>query len=194
MAPRSNYSRLRPEDYVAASGLVLIMVIVLAVAGHGGGGLPSASNRAAALGCDTTPQLAVHYHAHLDLIDAGRPVPVPAQVGIIHGCRYWLHTSSGDGVLHVEAPATAASRQFTVGDFFWVWGQPLSSRQVATLKLGPGRQLKTWVDGRPFTGEVSGLVLRPRYQVVLEVGPPFVVPPRFDWNSESARRETARVS
>jgi hypothetical protein len=189
MAPRSTrYSRLRLEDYLAAAGLFLVVVIALAVLGHGGG-----STKAAALGCDTAPQLAVHYHAHLDLLYQGRAVPVPAQVGIIRGCRYWLHTYSADGVLHVEAPAAAASRRFTVGDFFWVWGQPLTSRQVGTLKLARGQQLKTWLDGRPYTGEVSGLVLRPRDQVVLEVGPPFVPPPRYDWSSESARRGTATI-
>src|SRR2546429_54800 len=83
---------------------------------------------------------------------------------------------------------------FAVGGLLGVGGQPLSSRQVGALRLGHGQQWKTWLDGRPFAGEVSGLVLRPRDQVVLEVGPPFVPPPRYDWNSESARRETSRVS
>jgi hypothetical protein len=191
MAPRrSRHSRLRVEDYLAAVGLFLVVVVALAVFGRGGAG---ASNRTAGLRCDTTPQLAVHYHAHLDLLYGGRPVPVPAQVGIIRGCRYWLHTNSADGVLHVEGPAAAATHQFTVGDFFWVWGQPLSGRQVAALKLGRGQELKAWLDGRPVAGEVGGLVLHPRDQVVLEVGPPFVPPPRFDWSSASARQEIARI-
>jgi hypothetical protein len=37
------------------------------------------------------------------------------------------------------------------------------------------------------------MVLHPHDDVVLEVGPPFVPPPRFDWSSASARQETARV-
>jgi hypothetical protein len=185
---RSRYSGLRLEDYLAALGLFLVVVVALAVLSRGG-----ASGRAASLRCDTTPQLAVHYHAHLDLLYGGRMVPVPGQVGIVQGCRYWLHTYSADGVLHVQGPAAAASRQFTVGDFFWVWGQPLSSQQVATMKVGPGQQLKAWLDGRPYAGDVAGLVLRQREEVVLEVGPPFVPPPRFDWTSASARQETARA-
>jgi hypothetical protein len=185
---RSRYSRLRLEDYLAALGFFLIVVVALAVLSRGG-----ASGRAASLRCDTTHQLAVHYHAHLDLFYAGRMVPVPGQVGVVQGCRYWLHTYSADGVVHVQGPAAVASRQFTLGDFFWVWGQPLSSRQVATLKVGHGQQLKAWLDGRPYAGDLAGMVLHPHDDVVLEVGPPFVPPPRFDWSSASARQETARV-
>jgi hypothetical protein len=185
---RSRYSRLRLEDYLAALGFFLIVVVALAVLSRGG-----AADRAASLRCDTTPQLAVHYHAHLDLFYAGRVVPVPGQVGVVQACRYWLHTYSADGVVHVQGPAAVASRQFTMGDFFWVWGQPLSSRQVATLKVGRGQQLKAWLDGRPYAGDVAGMVLHPRDEVVLEVGPPFVPPPRFDWSSASARQEMARV-
>jgi hypothetical protein len=189
MAPRrSVYSRLRPEDYVLAAGLFVAVLVALAVLGRGG-----TSPRAAALRCDPHPQLAVHYHAHLDLLYEGRAVPVPAQVGIIQGCRYWLHTYSTGGVLHVEAPAEEARTQYTVGDFFWVWGQPLSSHQVATFRVGQGQQLRTWLNGRRYTDDVSGLVLHPRDQVVLEVGPPFVPPPAFDWSSSAASQETARL-
>lgn len=188
MAPRSSiYRRLRLEDYLAVAGIFLAVLVVLAVLNRGG----TASR--SSMSCDPKPQLAVHYHAHVTLVENGRIVPIPAGVGVTRGCRFWLHTNSADGVVHVEAPALAARREFTVGDFFGVWGQPLTSRQVAGMKLGRGEQLKVWADGRPFTGEVAKLALGPNDQVVLEVGSLFVSPPRFDWTSPPARHEIARV-
>ncbi len=144
-----------------------------------------------AVGCDAAGQAAVHYHAHLDLFHEGRRVPVPAHVGMTDKCVYWLHTEQPTGILHIAAPASARTRLFTLGDFFTIWGEPLSAGQVAGMYAGPGRQVKVWQDGRPYSGVLPGLVLRPHTQVVIEVGPPFVSPPAFDWRSPGARRESA---
>ena len=45
----------------------------------------------------------------------------------------WLHTHTADGINNIESPVR---RTFTLGDFFAIWGQPLSSTQVATAQ-GP---------------------------------------------------------
>jgi len=110
-------------------------------------------------------------------------------VGITSTCLYWMHTHQSSGIVHIEAPRESASRQFTLGDFFQVWGQPLSNRQVATFKLGSGDQLKMWVDGQPYTGDPRKIVLKSHTQVVLEIGPQFVDPPTFDWTSSQATQE-----
>jgi hypothetical protein len=132
-----------------------------------------------AVGCDAARQAAVHYHAHLDLFKEGRRVPVPDHVGMTDKCVYWLHTEQATGILHIAAPASARTRLFTLGDFFAIWGEPLSAGQVAGMY------------GRPYSGVLPGLVLRPHMQVVIEVGPPFVSPPAYDWRSPGARRENA---
>jgi hypothetical protein len=127
--------------------------------------------------CDTGEQLAVHYHAHLEILYRDQPASVPAQIGIPGNCLYWMHTHDTTGVIHIEAPKDSASRQFKLGEFFQVWGQPLSSKQVATFKTGPGEELKVWVDGQPYTGDPSQIVLKSHEQIVLEIGPPFTDPP-----------------
>jgi hypothetical protein len=173
---------------LAVAGLVLGVFLALAVLGRGsakGAGTP------VTVGCDDARLAAVHYHAHLDLFYEGRRVPVPARAGVTAKCAYWLHTEQPTGILHITAPASARSRLFTLGDFFTIWGEPLSSRQVATMRAGPGRQLKVWQDGRPYSGALQGLVLRPHTQVVIQVGPPFVSPPAYDWRSPAARGEGA---
>ncbi|HEY4867230.1 MAG TPA: hypothetical protein VIK45_17150 [Candidatus Dormibacteraeota bacterium] len=173
---------------LAVAGLVLAVFLALAVLSRG-----SAKGAAGpvAVGCDTAGQAAVHYHAHLDLFYEGRRVPVPAHVGMTAKCVYWLHTEQPTGILHIAAPASARTRLFTMGDFFTIWGEPLSAAQVAGMYAGPGRQVKVWQDGRPYSGVLPGLVLRPHTQVVIEVGPPFVSPPAYDWRSPTARRENA---
>jgi hypothetical protein len=169
-------------------GLVLAIFVVLVVLNRGsakgaGGGAP--------VGCDSASQVAVHYHAHLDLFRSGRRIPVPAGVGSTGKCVYWLHTNQASGIVHVAAPASAGSRVFTLGNFLTVWGQPLPSARPGLLQVGSAEQLKIWQDGRPFREGPTALVLRPHTQVVVEVGPPFLAPPGFDWQSPAAAREGA---
>lgn len=133
--------------------------------------------------CDTNEMLATHYHAHLAILYHGNQVDVPAQIGITSSCLYWTHTHDTTGVIHIEAPKDQSSRKFVLGDFFQVWGQPLSRDQVATLKVGPGEQMKVWVDGRPYTGDPGKITLKSKEQIVIEIGPPFTdPPPTFTWD------------
>jgi hypothetical protein len=140
----------------------------------------------ASIDCDTGEQLATHYHAHLTISYQGTPVPLVANTGITSTCLYWTHTHDSSGVIHVEAPKRAASRQFTLGDFFAVWDQPLSRRQVATLKPGKGEEVKVWVDGKPYTGDPNKIVLKSHEDIVIEIGPPFDdPPPAYTWDNNT---------
>jgi hypothetical protein len=164
--------------------LVLAVLLVFARLQSGTGpGRPVAN-----ISCDSAEQVAVHYHAHVEIIAHGTSAVIPAQTGILQvpaqaadplsgSCFYWLHTHDTSGVVHIEAPQSSANRQFTLGDFFKIWGQPLSSTQVATIPVRGGDQLRMWVDGKPFTGDPNAIVLRSHTQVVLEIGPPFTDPP-----------------
>ncbi len=145
--------------------------------------------------CEAGEQVAVHYHAHLTIIYRGQPALIPPQTGIISqnrtiNCFYWLHTHTTSGIIHIEAPKEFANRQFTVGDFFQIWNQPLTSKQVTTFPVGKGDQVKVWVDGKPYTGDPRKIVLKSHSQIVIEVGPPFIdPPPTFDWTSSDATSE-----
>lgn len=70
-----------------------------------------------------------HIHAHLTILKDGVIQRIPQEIGLT-GCAYELHNHDYSGVLHVE---TSVARKFTLGQFFAVWGQPLSRTNVAGL-------------------------------------------------------------
>ena len=135
--------------------------------------------------CDRAEQLAFHIHTHLTVYVAGAARQIPAGIGIgppqqvkntpagafIDGgsCFYWLHTHAADGIIHMEAPV---QRGFTLGDFFDIWGQPLSSHQVGPA-TGP---VTAFSNGKPYPGDPRGIPLGAYTQIQLEVGTPLVVP------------------
>ena len=103
----------------------------------------------AGISCDAMEGQRIHIHQHLLILDKGKPVPVPPDVGRPSGaqCLYWLHTHTPDGVIHIESPA---NRTFTLGDFFAVWGQPLNTTRAASAVTKSAKNFKVWVDGKPY--------------------------------------------
>ncbi|HEY3118253.1 MAG TPA: hypothetical protein VGK54_16035, partial [Chloroflexota bacterium] len=129
--------------------------------------------------CENSEQVTFHIHAHLAIYHDGTAVQVPHGIGIgepqrlqstpdgpfVTGgsCFSWLHTHTDDGVIHIEAPEP---RVFTLGDFFGVWGQPLSNSQVGSLQ-GP---VAAYVNGDRFTGDVTEIPLSLHAVIQLNVG------------------------
>lgn len=130
------------------------------------------------ISCDAMEGSRLHIHQHLLILDHGTPVSIPPNVGQVPAqrCLYWLHTHTPDGIIHIEAPA---NRTFTLGDFFSIWGQPLSRTAAATARAAKGQHLRVWVDGKPYTGDPRAIKLAEHTDVVIEAGPPFPKPPRF---------------
>ncbi|HVZ20930.1 MAG TPA: hypothetical protein VG871_07705 [Vicinamibacterales bacterium] len=128
--------------------------------------------------------LAVHIHAHLSIFDHGRQIAVPYAIGFVRPFRvengfvdaargiYWLHTHDATGIIHVESPDP---RTYTLGNFFDIWGRPLTTTNVAGIE-GP---VHAYVDGKPYTGNPRDIVLRTHAQITLEVGTPLVTPPTY---------------
>jgi hypothetical protein len=118
-----------------------------------------------------------HYHAHLTMLADGRRKALPALIGIDlqHQCLYWLHTHDATGIMHIESPDT---RTYTLGQFFDVWGKPLSATRAGPLH-GP---LKVFVGRARVSGDPRSIVLKPHELITLETGrtvtpPPFAFPP-----------------
>ncbi len=92
-------------------------------------------------------------------------------------CISWLHTHTTDGIIHTEAPA---QHTYTLGNFFDVWGQPLSRTQV-----GPAKgKVTAFYNGQVWLGDPRDIPLKEHTQVQLEVGGPLVAPVRIpdsDW-------------
>jgi hypothetical protein len=111
----------------------------------------------------------LHIHQHLDLFVSGRPVTVPANIGIDPGGHFIspLHTHDTKGIIHVESPTVEA---FSLGQFFAVWGVPLSARRLGSLTVGGGRQLRTWVNGRPLSADPTRIVLAAHQEIVIAYG------------------------
>jgi hypothetical protein len=112
-------------------------------------------------------------------IGIGKPWQVqPSTEGpfvVAGSCFYWLHTHTGDGIIHIESPV---QRTFTLGDFFAIWGQPLSSSQAASA-TGP---VIAYVNGERSSGDPSQIALQAHQIIQLDVGDetpprPFMFPP-----------------
>ena len=189
-APRRREWPIMPLTVGGVFTVIFVALIVAYyIASRGPGGIHG--QPVANIKCDTGEQLSVHYHAHLTVIYRGEPAAIPANTGILTGtCFYWMHTHTTSGIIHIEAPKDSATRQFTVGDFFAIWNQPLTAKKVATFNVGKGDEVKVWVDGKPYTGDPAKVVLKSHTQVVIEIGPPFIdPPPTFDWTSPDATSE-----
>lgn len=125
--------------------------------------------------------LSYHVHAHLSLFSRNHAHAVPALVGINNNrdCLYWLHTHDDSGVIHVEAPHPIRP---SLGEFFDIWGQPLSKNLVDGIRLGPGEQEEIWVNARLFHGDPRAIVLRNHTDITIEVGPPFHHPKPYNFS------------
>jgi hypothetical protein len=132
--------------------------------------------------CEGGEQLAFHAHAHLYILSDGVAQPVSALVGIPGGqflprCIYWMHTHDRTGVIHIEAPSR---QKFNLGQFFDIWGQPLSASRVARLTVPTGQPPTVYVNGQLYVGDPRLVELKAHTQVVIELGR-LVEPPGFDF-------------
>lgn len=113
---------------------------------------------------------AMHIHAHLDVIVDGRPVTVPALIGIDEqqGRISPLHTHDTSGVIHIESPVQA---DFTLGQFMTEWDVALDDHRLGGLTADGGNTLRAYVNGRQATGDPAALTLHPHDEIALVYGP-----------------------
>ncbi|MET0941226.1 MAG: hypothetical protein ABWY13_07675 [Mesorhizobium sp.] len=118
-----------------------------------------------------------HTHSHISIYREGVSLAIPASIGL-RGCGYELHTHDRSGVVHVEPNVR---RDLTLGQFFAVWGQPISRTAVAGL-AGPVRfyvvenETLTRIDGNP-----ADIVFGRHKQIVILTGTAPVVLPKYRW-------------
>jgi hypothetical protein len=174
--PGEPWSRLAPISrgrYIAVLGTVALLTLPVAC------GSSRRFRPVDGIPC-TAETLRVHYHSHLTLLSNGRNVPLPARIGIRdEECLYSLHTHKRDGIIHIEAPAP---RTFTLGQFFDIWGKPLSVRQADGLSAPSGQTLHFFVNGRRYTGDPREIRLARHQRVTIEAGRE-VPPPQYTFPS-----------
>jgi hypothetical protein len=132
----------------------------------------------------------VHIHQHLDLFVDGKPVLVASNLGIAADQSFIspLHTHAPppgnppDGIMHVESPTQT---NFSLGQFFAVWGVRLDANCLGDKCAGAGTQLRAWVNGVPLTGDPTRLVLKEHQEIVIAYGTsaqmPRKVPSSYDF-------------
>jgi hypothetical protein len=128
----------------------------------------------------------LHIHQHLDLYVDGRRVTVPGDIGIdpSGGLLSDLHTHASypPGIIHVESPTQAS---FTLGQFFAVWGVPLSATCIGSLCERGAKKLHVWVNGRRVTADPTRIVLAEHQEIVVAYGTaaqmPKPVPASYDF-------------
>lgn len=131
--------------------------------------------------CQSMEGAVEHIHARVELYQRGKAVQVPEQIGMSStaGCLYWVHTHTSDGYIHIESPV---KRTFTLGNFFDIWGQPLSWTQASSVTAGKGQKLSIWIDGKAWHGkDPNAIVLNDHELIVIQSGPPFAKPAPPDW-------------
>ncbi|GAC1441150.1 MAG: hypothetical protein NVS2B8_00400 [Vulcanimicrobiaceae bacterium] len=170
-----------PLPLLRATLLALVALVVPAAADANAA--PAAGEAIDGIRCDRAEGAVFHIHQHVAVFDHGRAVPIPSDVGrpLVTPCLYWLHTHTPDGLVHVESPKF---RTFTLGNFFAIWGEPLTSTAVGSTTVKRG-QLRVFVDGRPYRGDPRKIDLSQHTDIVLEAGPPYVKPVPFtDWQGQ----------
>ncbi len=113
---------------------------------------------------------ALHIHQHLDIIVNGKPVTVPADIGINYEMRFIspLHTHDRTGVIHVESDQI---RDFTLGQFFDVWGVRFTKDCVGSYCTKDADRLKVFSNGKPITGDPRDLALTSHQEIAVIYGP-----------------------
>jgi len=84
-----------------------------------------------------------------------------------------------DDARRVLAPIPPSQRAFVLGEFFDIWGQPLSSTQVLGFKADAQHSLQFFVDGQQYSGDPRQIPLAAHTLITIEYGPPFLPPPPF---------------
>jgi hypothetical protein len=109
-----------------------------------------------------------HIHAMLHLYVNGLLSPLPANIGLDPslGLESSMHTHDRTGIIHMEAPH---AYNYTLGDFFSVWGVKLGPAQVGGLTGYGGDHLHFYLNGNPL-GNPATLVLHKGDSVVIGYG------------------------
>jgi hypothetical protein len=136
------------------------------------------------LDCFASLSQAFHLHSHVAIFLNGTQLAVPHSVGLVdvagpNECHYPIHTHDRSGMIHVE---NATSGTFTLGQLFAIWGQPLSSSDVAGLS---GMPVVVYVTDNGTVTQASGnlgdIELRSHRLITIQVGTAITEIPNYTW-------------
>jgi hypothetical protein len=119
---------------------------------------------------------------HVEVFAANRVVLVPAGIGTRPPRSFSagrISTARCDGELVTLDPTglvlVRPGSHPALADLFRAWGEPLSTRRLASFSASSGARVAVFVNGRRWRGSPGAVTLAPHSEIVLEVGP--YVPP-----------------
>jgi len=134
-------------------------------------------------------------YAHLNLVVDGQQIAIPDDIGFVVpgstgiadtalrtiGCYYALTTTDTSGKIRIK-PGSATP--YTLGQFFALWGQPLTRANVAGYA---GKPIKAFIkDGgtlAEYTGVLDALPLTGNREITLQIGSSLAEIPNFEWKN-----------
>ena len=123
------------------------------------------------LTCSSNMVVNYHVHAHLAIIYNGQWLTMPQNIGVTSACHYEMHMHDHTGIIHIESPTLTA---FTLGKFFDIWGEPLSSTNVAGLSGEVVAYINDNGESRRYMGDLRAIELTSLRDVTLQVGTPAI--------------------
>ncbi len=180
---------LKPAGFGArvAYSAVATVLLVLAIRGSAGPApleargappwpAPAAARvpagvRAAGLSLLASPGDVVRFAVHLDVIVDGRPVTVPASIGVDAGRRLVaaLYTSDASGIIHVDSDDDDSV--FTLGQFFAEWQVALTSRHLGGLRASRDDPVAVYLNGSRVVGQPGSVLLTPHLTIAVSYRP-----------------------
>ena len=122
----------------------LILLFVMFTRGEQESVKTERTTREVALTCTTDMATEFHIHPTLEIVVNGQIQEIPPNIGVLPNCMNALHTHDAVGTIHVESPER---RDFTLADFFAVWGQAFTNEEILEFKTDETHRIKVLVDG-----------------------------------------------
>jgi hypothetical protein len=127
---------------------------------------------------------ALQVDANLRIFVRGEPVAVPKDIGIDGTTNTSLQTRDSTGTMHVGSQTPF---DFTLGEFFDVWGVRLTDTCVGGYCASSNETLQAFVDGNEVPGNPRDVPLNDKAVIVLTFGTPdqlpSPIPSTFDFTS-----------
>ncbi|GLV55540.1 hypothetical protein KDH_23840 [Dictyobacter sp. S3.2.2.5] len=200
----------RKQSVVCVLGLLVCLLILIPVsiwapsstdaAATISGGQPAHGQSISGMQCapqvatkqQLSTRLTVYIDGKLAALPRGIGIVSPKQPGVTalatNGnlyCLYPLHVFENDSIIHADLPDT---RTYTLGQFFSVWGQPLSRTQVMVNQTDANHALSFVIfdargNGSTYSGDPASIPLKEHQTIVILYNSPGVHPTAFtDWN------------
>ncbi|MBA2285820.1 MAG: MFS transporter [Ktedonobacteraceae bacterium] len=206
----SQVNVLRKQIAICVVGLLLAVLVVLPVTlstpanavsnlklsrGH-----PATGQTIDGIPCQPSLGSKIHANVRLTVYVNGQSAGIPVGIGSVappqpgvnalasNGkttCLYALHVFEADNLIHVDAPT---NRTYTLGQFFDIWGQPLSRTQITDYSADANHSLVFDIFDasgtlQTYTGDPRAIPLAEHETIVILYNSSSVHPvPYTSWN------------